>query len=1190
MKILKVIFGILLAGLLLSAGCSRSSAPGNPVIPDNKTGINGASKNANQSQIHLWGLYDVYIDVAAGEVNAIPNRQAMFTCNVVNFLNKKVGSLGWKINSATAGPDYVDIDIDVSLTHPFPGMPQYNGYDVRGIFMGNGSAKLKYNPDLVYPVPGKDQIMMADPVDGFGGPDGYTRWFNKPEFSTGGMPLFQYTQGANSTPGFNPDATLNPYKYFADNIGVNENLWDYLNDHSGQRGKFSSGVTNKRNYYLRFPKSKGTVFAYAVTANWGGLEPQYHPSNAPEAIACKVVDSSDLWFGNPSLFGGSIKLDVSIWDWDSKVSGGVMSDYQILIESSVLSSVYQFNTSEMTPVAGSEYYQTYHIEIPANNISGLANNNCWVIVEQTGYTYKNDFGVTNLAENDTLAALFHYDLFVSDEVPAWINVVSPNGGEQWKAGYKYDITWTSQAIPGNVLIEYSKDNFVNDVNTIVASTENDGLFQWKVPNDPSSTVKVRITDISNPSVKDTSNEYFTILEKPTLKILSPNGGEIWDVDSTQYITWESTGDIAFVRIGYSKDNFVSDVHEIVSSTENDGIFEWKIPNDPSSTVKVGIVDTAAPSIYDISDDNFTIKAEKPTITVVSPNGGEIWKVNSTHNITWTTTDVINFVRIEYSKDNFVSDIHVIANSTENDGVFEWKIPNDPSSTVRVRITDTSNSSVTDTSDSDFTIVEKPILKIIAPNGGEVLYVNSFYNITWESEGNIESVRIGYSKDNFVSDVNEIVNTTENDGLFVWQVPNDPSSTVKIGIVDTSNPSVYDLSDNYFTIKTEVVQTSEYWNQFMHDSTHSGLTGAYGPKSCNYQWTHNEGFTASPACIVEGFDGTIYYGNAAPAYPGNEGRIWAVNPDGSTKWIYDAGPDGSRTTPLGITPDNSILYAGIDESFGGGGGPFDGRLVGIDTSNGKEVWTYDAWDLRGWFLGTNFGLVLKNGDYVTLANRPNQLPGQRSMFRINQFGSIKWTKQISFNWWSAPAQGLDGTIYVNVQPFMGKARILAINPDTGATINKFEYDYDENPFSDIQTCVAVRPDGRVVFASGHTGYCLNPDLSLVWSISYPSTVDLIGPIGIGPNNEIYVHSDTALYALSASGAPLWGKLYSSDWMCPAIGADGIIYIAHNSGIDALNPLNGNPIWTYSDNPASSPIITHDGSLYVVIESKLTKFGK
>lgn len=399
--------------LWICIGCSGNVMP---VVPE-PAALSGSQEKT--SNVHLWGFYDVYIDVESGRIEASLNRQAMFTANVVNFINGKPAGLGFKINGTTAGSDYVDIDIDITITHPFPGLPQYNGYDVRGAFMGDGSDTLAYNSDLVYPVLGTDQFMLPDPVDGFGGPDGYTRWFNKSEFSQGGMPLFQYTQGKMASAGFDGNATLCPYKYFADELGKNDDLWAWLNNNSATKGVFKSGSSNTRNYYLRFPNAKGIKYGYAILANWDGIEPEKHPANASEAISVKVVENNTVYYVSPTEKGGDLVLDISVWDWDSKISAGLMEDYRIIIESTVLSAPYEFKSSEMTPVGGNENYSTYHVEIDADNVSGLEGNEYWVIVESPKLNYKNNFGVVNLAGDDPLAAFFRYELKVS---PTAINL------------------------------------------------------------------------------------------------------------------------------------------------------------------------------------------------------------------------------------------------------------------------------------------------------------------------------------------------------------------------------------------------------------------------------------------------------------------------------------------------------------------------------------------------------------------------------------------------------------------------------------------------------------------------------------------------------------------------------------------------------------------------------------------------
>jgi hypothetical protein len=552
MKNLLSLLGTFVICVLLIAGCADRPSP---IDLDLSPKTSKSELIAPSSQTHLWGYYDVYFDLATRTMTAIDNRQAMFTANVVNFLNNKPSGLGFSINNTQVTPDYVSVDIDVSITHPFPGLPQYNGYDVRGIFMGDGSASLNYNPDLIYPVLGTDQFMLADPVDGNGAPDGYTRWFNKAEFSTGGLPLFQFTQGKIATPGYNSTSTLNPYKYYADGLAVSDDLWTWLQANPSMHSVFSTGVTNKRNYYLRFPTSKGIKFGYAIIANWEGTEPQYHPYNTPESIACKDVNTSDLWFVSPTQNGGNIKLDVSIWNWKSAVSAGAMEDYKLFIESTVLSSVHSATSTEMTPIGGDSNFSTYHVEIPADNITGTDSNEYWVIVEQNGLDYTNKFGVGNLADTDPLAAFFRNDLQVGNQPLSWITVTSPNGSEIWDVDSLHDITWQSSPDITDIKIEYSKDNFIGDIHEIIASTPNDGVYGWTVPDDPSDTVRVRISNVSNPSTFDISDNYFTIQPVSTdcgvgiHDTLQYVGTYALNLDQTPNPTWFQTYDIASLPDG-----------------------------------------------------------------------------------------------------------------------------------------------------------------------------------------------------------------------------------------------------------------------------------------------------------------------------------------------------------------------------------------------------------------------------------------------------------------------------------------------------------------------------------------------------------------------------------------------------------------------------------------------------------------
>ena len=190
----------------------------------------------------------------------------------------------------------------------------------------------------------------------------------------------------------------------------------------------------------------------------------------------------------------------------------------------------------------------------------------------------------------------------------------------------------------------------------------------------------------------------------SILLTAPNGGEKWNANSVHAITWTSSGSVGNVKIELSTDNG-SNWSTIIASTKNTGSYNWTVPNSPSTKCKVRIKEAADGVPSDTSNNVFSIAAgPAATLTVTSPNGGEKWDVGSVHNITWTTSGAVGNVKIEYSTNNGSSWTSV-SSSTANDGSYSWTVPNTISSTCRVRISEASDGSPTDTSNAAFSIIK-----------------------------------------------------------------------------------------------------------------------------------------------------------------------------------------------------------------------------------------------------------------------------------------------------------------------------------------------------------------------------------------------------------------------------------------------------------------------------------------------------
>jgi hypothetical protein len=297
---------------------------------------------------------------------------------------------------------------------------------------------------------------------------------------------------------------------------------------------------------------------------------------------------------------------------------------------------------------------------------------------------------------------------VRDIAPPLVQVISPNGGEVLTSGDTYRIRWAASDNSHVVRIDiYYSDNGGRRWQLVAERLDNIGYFDWRIPDTSSINVMVKIEafDAAGNRRSDTSDRPFTII-RPSIRVTSPNGREVWDIGSVQTIRWTSTGITGNVRIDLSRDGG-STWTTIISSTPNDGSEQWTVTGPPTNRARIRIVSLANPAIWDVSDQDFTIRdTTPPSVRVTSPNGGEVWRVGETRKITWTATDNVGVTRIDifYSTDGGRT-WRTIATGLSNTGSYNWRIPNTPSTNCLVRIDayDTSGNRGSDTSDKPFTI-------------------------------------------------------------------------------------------------------------------------------------------------------------------------------------------------------------------------------------------------------------------------------------------------------------------------------------------------------------------------------------------------------------------------------------------------------------------------------------------------------
>lgn len=322
--------------------------------------------------------------------------------------------------------------------------------------------------------------------------------------------------------------------------------------------------------------------------------------------------------------------------------------------------------------------------------------------------------VPNDTSNNCLVRITDVDGFPLDTSPSSFSIygtrdvtlVDPNGGEILAADSTYAIAWTQQGAPppGDVRIEYSIDEGDSWI-TIEGSIPNTLAYPWTVPNTPSTRCLVSVSRVGIDKW-DASNNMFTITEAPWTAVESPNGGEEWPAGKKREIIWQASSIIANVRIDYSIDGGVTWL-TIVSSTANDGLFRWSVPNTPSTFCKVRICDASetcgVTGASDTSDNVFTI-VDEYGITILAPGLGDVLQGGLQELISWISTGLIDNVEIMFSSDDGFS-WSVVESLTTNDGSYSWLVPELSSTTSKIRVRD-YNSPAADESET-FTVVGPP---------------------------------------------------------------------------------------------------------------------------------------------------------------------------------------------------------------------------------------------------------------------------------------------------------------------------------------------------------------------------------------------------------------------------------------------------------------------------------------------------
>jgi hypothetical protein len=240
---------------LLAIGCGKSD----PVTPSGTSPPLGLLTQGDgfgdNHQCWAFGLIQVNDDHT--RFDWVPLRQADFHLNAVNLLENGPNPHCVTIQKLTKMGNGV-VEVEIGITHPFPGLMQYTGFDVKGIIMFNGSISYSSTGgDFSYRLYGEHpelfpirfNVALAGDWELLN-EDGFSFYWSPAYVSGGEWPMFNYIEGKFSN-GL-PNSVVNAYKDF------------YTTE---ERHMFLPGYKVVRTYRIQTQPGPMTL-GYAVDACW----------------------------------------------------------------------------------------------------------------------------------------------------------------------------------------------------------------------------------------------------------------------------------------------------------------------------------------------------------------------------------------------------------------------------------------------------------------------------------------------------------------------------------------------------------------------------------------------------------------------------------------------------------------------------------------------------------------------------------------------------------------------------------------------------------------------------------------------------------------------------------------------------------------------------------------------------------
>ena len=381
---------------------------------------------------------------------------------------------------------------------------------------------------------------------------------------------------------------------------------------------------------------------------------------------------------------------------------------------------------------------------------------------------------------------------------AQVQVISPNGGETWVYGNTTTIQFENLGIPDDFYIYISEDNGANWLQYFLEYGVT-GMNEVQVFINFGNTnlAKVKLVSVTNPQISDESDNVFSVIY-PEYYIFSPPMGVVYYQGSMISVQWW-TGNTGPVNIHFSSDNGVTWTEIGTGITSYPFDFFAPVVNSAECFIKVS--KATNPAIYSIGQ-MFSVLS-LPEVTLLSPNGGEIWNYGESNTVSWSGTNLSPFLTIDLSVNGGSTwQYYAYVQSGTSGGSAELLSPSLATGNALLKIRDVNFPTASDLSDAPFTIVVPPFI-IYEPIAGSTFYTGQPIRVTWDTT-TLTTVNIELSLDNGNTYETVASNIPSSQLIAMINGPATASDSCKVKIADSNDPSSFAVSQVFRIINAPVL--------------------------------------------------------------------------------------------------------------------------------------------------------------------------------------------------------------------------------------------------------------------------------------------------------------------------------------------------------------------------------------------------